>query len=58
MGNALEGTVGRVNTLMGEFRQEADDSLRPNKAAAKRARKLSLEIEKQLKEYRKQSVKL
>ena len=58
MSDALNKIVDELSPKMHIFVQEARESLKPNKAAAKRARKLSLEIEKQLKEYRKQSVKL
>jgi hypothetical protein len=56
MGDALKKTVDELGVLVDGFKQEAQESLKPNKAAAKRARKLSLEIDKKLKIYRKQSV--
>lgn len=56
MGNNVGSTVGELGKMVEEFMLEANDGLRPNKAAAKRARKLSLEISKWLKLYRQQSV--
>ena len=52
----MEDLVVTLSAKLNQFIEEARQGLRPNKAAAKRARKLSLEIEKQLKEYRKASV--
>lgn len=56
MSNNVGSTVGELGMLVTEFMLEANEGLKPNKAAAKRARKLSLEIGKQLKLYRQQSV--
>ena len=43
----------KVNELLDEMRANVEKA---NKAAGKRARKLSLELEKLYKEYRKQSI--
>lgn len=47
--------VEKIKVLFSNFQVEADKT--GNKAAARRARKLSLEIDKMLKQYRKGSVK-
>lgn len=41
-----------------EFKKDSEKSMKGNKAAGVRARKLSLEIEKRMKEYRKLSLSL
>lgn len=41
-----------------EFKKDSEKSMKGNKAAGVRARKLSLEIEKRMKEYRKLSFSL
>lgn len=41
-----------------EFKKDSEKSMKGNKAAGIRARKLSLEIEKRMKEYRKLSLSL
>lgn len=41
-----------------EFKKDSEKSIKGNKAAGVRARKLSLEIEKRMKEYRKLSLSL
>lgn len=56
MSNNVGITVSQLGKMTEEFMLEANEGLKPNKAAAKRARKLSLEIGKQLKLYRQQSV--
>lgn len=49
--------VARITDAMDHFAENANNSImKGNKAAAARARKASLEIEKLLKEYRKMSI--
>lgn len=52
----LEELAGKIYSLNGELALEHSRSLSGNKAAATRARKASLELEKMLKEYRKVSL--
>ena len=55
-GDTVESVLGRIYANMGKFRAEAGLALKPNKAAGVRARKLSLELDKDLMLYRKLSV--
>ena len=52
----LEELAGKIYTLNQTFALEHSRSLMPNKAAATRARKATLELEKACKEYRKLSL--
>lgn len=54
----LEELAGKIYSLNGELALEHSRALMPNKAAATRARKLTLEIEKACKEYRKVSLEM
>jgi hypothetical protein len=45
-----------LNRLFADFAKDAELNVNGNKAAGQRARKVSLEIEKALKEFRKVSV--
>lgn len=54
--NKMNELVSKINELFEKFSFEADKNIYGNKAAGVRARKISLEIEKTLKEYRKKSV--
>jgi hypothetical protein len=49
--------VNKIDALMNDFRLNAEKNVMGNKSAGIRARKCSLEIEKLMKEYRKESVK-
>lgn len=53
----LTNLVAEINNKTAEFQNNAALNLNGNKAAGVRARKASLELEKMLKEYRKNSVK-
>lgn len=48
--------VEQIHTLFENFKAEAEKNLGGNKAAGTRARKTSLEIEKALKTFRKESI--
>ena len=52
----LSDIVAAINDKTAEFKDNAALNLNGNKAAGARARKVSLEIEKLLKDYRKLSV--
>jgi len=52
----MEALVKKINELCAGFAAEAEKNLSGNKAAGTRARKISLEIEKAMKEFRKISV--
>lgn len=52
----LSTLVERVHALYESFKAEADRNVSGNKAAGQRARKMSLEIEKLMKQYRKDSI--
>lgn len=54
MSDLVNAFVERVE----EFKKDSEKSIKGNKAAGIRARKLSLEIEKRMKEYRKLSLSL
>lgn len=54
----LEELAGKIYSLNSELAIEHSRSLMPNKSAATRARKLTLEIEKACKEYRKKSLEM
>jgi len=51
----MKELVAKLSKETSLFMQEAQDGLKPNAAAARRARKVSLDLEKSLKEYRKKS---
>lgn len=53
----MQELVNNINALLDAFKADAEKALAGNKAAALRARKISLEIEKTLKLFRKESVK-
>ena len=53
--DGMQVLLTQLDVMMDEFKQEAN--LVKNKAAARRARKLSLSITKVLKQYRKDSSK-
>lgn len=57
MGNGLENLIKEINNKSVNFIDGANKQLNGNKAAGQRARKISLEIEKLLKEFRKASIK-
>lgn len=48
--------VSKINELCAAFAAESAKNVAGNKAAGARARKVSLEIEKAMKEYRKASI--
>lgn len=49
--------VEKIESLMDDFKKNAQDFVtKGNKSAARRARKFSLEIEKELKVFRKTSI--
>lgn len=52
----LEELAGEIYRIGGDFALDHSKSLMPNKAAAARCRKLTLEMEKACKEYRKLSL--
>ncbi|MDR1722340.1 MAG: histone H1 [Tannerella sp.] len=53
----MENLVKKIEATYAEFIADANAQLtKGNKAAGTRARKVSLELEKQLKEFRKQSI--
>ncbi|MCK9180345.1 MAG: histone H1 [Bacteroides sp.] len=53
----MKELVENVNQLMAEFNKDANAQIENgNKAAGTRARKASIEIEKALKEFRKESL--
>lgn len=54
MSDLVNAFVERVE----EFKKDNEKSMKGNKAAGIRARKISLEIEKRMKEYRKLSLSL
>lgn len=52
----LQDKVNHITTLFGHFAEDAEKQADSgNKSAGQRARKLSLEIEKELKEFRRLS---
>ena len=55
--NKMKALVQKINTAIEAFSQDATLNVeKANKAAGARARKISLEIEKLMKEYRKKSI--
>lgn len=52
----MKELVEKINGLCANFAEEAAKNVAGNKAAGTRARKVSLDIEKALKEFRKVSV--
>jgi hypothetical protein len=52
----MKNLVGNLNQLFASFAKDAELNVNGNKAAGQRARKVSLEIEKALKEFRKVSI--
>jgi len=53
----MKNLVENINSLIADFQKESSQQLESgNKAAGTRARKLSLSIEKALKEFRKVSI--
>ena len=54
---AMKALVESISEKFAKFNEEAAKRAEGNKAAGVRARKISLEIEKALKEFRKASVK-
>lgn len=46
----------KIQTLVADFNDNAEKAFAGNKSAAARSRKISVEIEKLLKEYRKVSI--
>ena len=53
----MKNLVDKINAKYEEFRVNAEKNVAGNKAAGLRARKATIEIEKLMKEYRKESVK-
>lgn len=53
--DTVESVLERIRANMDKFRAEAGLALKPNKAAGVRARKLSLELDKDFMLYRKLS---
>lgn len=53
----MKDLVSKIIALCEEFRVNAEKNVTGNKAAGVRARKISLELDERLKEYRKESVK-
>lgn len=54
----MKERIGAIFAKMDEFRKDATDlAEKNNKAAGRRARKASLELEKLMKEFRAESVK-
>lgn len=53
----MKELVENINARMEAFRVDADKFVNGNKAAGVRARKASLELEKLMKQFRKESVK-
>lgn len=53
----MKDLLSKIIALSEEFRVNAEKNVAGNKAAGVRARKISLELGEQLKEYRKESVK-
>lgn len=52
----MKELVAKIDELVAAFKADAEKNVAGNKAAGARARKVSLEIEKALKEFRKVSV--
>jgi len=53
----MENLVNKIKETFGVFSEEADSQVtKGNKAAGTRARKASLELEKMMKEFRKESI--
>ncbi|SHG20486.1 histone H1 [Dysgonomonas macrotermitis] len=52
----MKELVENLNQLFADFAKDVELNVNGNKAAGQRARKVSLEIEKALKEFRKVSV--
>jgi len=52
----MKELVEKINALCAQFAAESQKNVDGNKAAGARARKVSLELEKAFKEYRKVSV--
>ena len=52
----MKELVEKINALCAEFAAEAGKNVDGNKSAGSRARKISLELEKNLKEFRKLSI--
>lgn len=52
----MKELVEKINALCAEFAAEAAKNVEGNKAAGTRARKISLELEKNLKSFRKSSL--
>lgn len=53
---ALMDVFAELRQAFNNFRDEAEKALKGNKSAAVRSRKVSLEIEKLAKQYRKESI--
>lgn len=56
MGNSVEVLFAKMQKSFEEFSKEVGLGLKGNKSAAKRARKISLELAKDFKEYRQLSL--
>jgi predicted Holliday junction resolvase-like endonuclease len=52
----MKNLVENLNRLFADFAKDAELNVNGNKAAGTRARKVSLEIEKALKNFRKESI--
>ena len=52
----MNALVEKINALCATFAEESAKNLQGNKQAGLRARKASLELEKHLNEYRKESI--
>lgn len=52
----MKELVEKINALCAQFAEEAAKNCDNNKSAGMRARKISLELEKELKSFRKESV--
>lgn len=52
----MNDLINKINGLCLQFKADADRNIRGNKTAGVRARKVSLEISKLMKDYRKMSI--
>ena len=55
MGKTMEGLFAKMQKSFEEFSKEVELGLKGNKSAAKRARKISLELAKDLEHYGKET---
>lgn len=54
----MKDLVQKIDLLLAEFSKDANKNLNGNKTAGTRARKASLELEKLMKQFRKDSIQM